>query len=75
MGEVLEEYTPLTEYVFTIQGIISRQEAVSMIPPLMLDIKSHHKVNNCAIRKINITSNYVKFQIYNKLASAVWVMS
>lgn len=26
------------------QGNISRQEAVSMIPPLLLDVKSHHKV-------------------------------
>ncbi|GFR79282.1 tRNA (Cytosine(34)-C(5))-methyltransferase-like [Elysia marginata] len=25
-------------------GAISRQEAVSMIPPLVLDIKSHHKI-------------------------------
>ncbi|XP_048464605.1 RNA cytosine C(5)-methyltransferase NSUN2 [Rhincodon typus] len=27
-----------------IQGNISRQEAVSMIPPLLLDIKAHHKI-------------------------------
>jgi len=26
-------------------GNISRQEAVSMIPPLLLDVKPHHKVN------------------------------
>ena len=28
----------------TESGHISRQEAVSMIPPLVLDVKSHHKV-------------------------------
>lgn len=28
----------------TSAGAISRQEAVSMIPPLVLDVKSHHKV-------------------------------
>jgi 16S rRNA C967 or C1407 C5-methylase (RsmB/RsmF family) len=26
------------------QGNISRQETVSMVPPLLLDIESHHKV-------------------------------
>ena len=31
-------------YVHT-QGNISRQEAVSMIPPLLLDVKPHHKVS------------------------------
>lgn len=30
-------------------GSISRQEAVSMIPPLVLDVKPHHKVlDTCA---------------------------
>ena len=28
----------------TESGNISRQEAVSMIPPLVLDVKSHHKI-------------------------------
>lgn len=28
----------------TQQGYISRQEAVSMIPPLVLDVKPHHKI-------------------------------
>lgn len=28
----------------SLQGNISRQEAVSMIPPLLLKIESHHKV-------------------------------
>ena len=28
----------------TSQGYITRQEAVSMIPPLLLDVKPHHKV-------------------------------
>jgi 16S rRNA C967 or C1407 C5-methylase (RsmB/RsmF family) len=31
-------------YIFLIQGNISRQEAVSMIPPLFMDIKPHHKI-------------------------------
>ncbi len=26
------------------QGNISRQEAVSMIPPILLDVQPHHKV-------------------------------
>ncbi len=29
-----------------LQGNISRQEAVSMIPPLLLDVKPHHKVGH-----------------------------
>lgn len=29
----------------TKNGTVSRQETVSMIPPLVLDVKSHHKVN------------------------------
>ena len=29
---------------FRIQGNISRQEAVSMLPPLVIDIQPHHKV-------------------------------
>ena len=28
-------------------GTITRQEAVSMIPPLLMDIQSHHKVRLC----------------------------
>lgn len=27
-----------------LQGNISRQEAVSMVPPLLMNIKSHHKI-------------------------------
>lgn len=30
--------------VLLLQGNISRQEAVSMVPPLLMDIKSHHKI-------------------------------
>ena len=30
-------------------GCISRQETVSMIPPIVLDVKPHHKVNKIAI--------------------------
>lgn len=29
----------------TQNGTISRQETVSMIPPLVLDVQSHHKVH------------------------------
>lgn len=29
----------------TDSGNINRQEVVSMIPPIALDVKSHHKVN------------------------------
>lgn len=33
----------------TVSGNISRQEAVSMLPPLVLDVKSHHKcIDLCA---------------------------
>ena len=30
--------------IFTYIGNISRQETVSMIPPLVLDVQPHHKV-------------------------------
>jgi len=39
----------------TESGNISRQEAVSMIPPLVLDIKPHHKV----FPQINILHNSI----------------
>ncbi|RUS72855.1 hypothetical protein EGW08_019378, partial [Elysia chlorotica] len=41
-----ESFSKLHEFLVaeTECGAISRQEAVSMIPPLVLDIKSHHKV-------------------------------
>lgn len=40
------EFEPLHEYIKheTSTGNISRQEAVSMIPPLVLDVQPHHKV-------------------------------
>lgn len=45
-------------YVSTMisQGNISRQEAVSMIPPLLLDIQPHHKVdcNYCIFLQYNL---------------------
>lgn len=34
-----------TELTYTLQGNISRQEAVSMLPPLFLDVEPHHKVH------------------------------
>lgn len=41
-----ENYFKLHNFLIseTDSGNISRQEAVSMIPPIALDIKSHHKV-------------------------------
>lgn len=41
-----EEYYRLHNFLIaeTSTGNISRQEAVSMIPPLVLDVKPHHKV-------------------------------
>lgn len=30
-------------------GSITRQEAVSMIPPLLLDVEPHHKVQTCRV--------------------------
>lgn len=41
-----EAYYKLHNFLIseTEHGTISRQESVSMIPPLVLDIKSHHKV-------------------------------
>ena len=32
------------KHKFYVQGNLSRQEAVSMIPPLLIDIEPHHKV-------------------------------
>lgn len=42
----MEAYYKLHNFLITEteNGTISRQETVSMIPPLLLDIKSHHKV-------------------------------
>ncbi|KRT82829.1 hypothetical protein AMK59_3058, partial [Oryctes borbonicus] len=41
-----EEYYKLHNFLIseTEHGTISRQETVSMIPPLVLDVKSHHKI-------------------------------
>lgn len=40
----------------TENGSISRQETVSMIPPLVLDVQPHHKVSNKCIVSANIIS-------------------
>ncbi|XP_022108755.1 tRNA (cytosine(34)-C(5))-methyltransferase-like [Acanthaster planci] len=42
----MPEYKKLHDFLITEteSGNISRQEAVSMIPPLLLDVKPHHKV-------------------------------
>lgn len=41
-----EAYYKLHNFLIseTENGTISRQETVSMIPPLVLDVQSHHKV-------------------------------
>lgn len=43
----VEAYYKLHNFLITEteNGTISRQETVSMIPPLLLDIKPHHKVS------------------------------
>ena len=35
-------------------GAITRQEAVSMIPPLLLDVQPHHRVGPCCSRLIDM---------------------
>ena len=35
----------LQSNLHTVKGNISRQEAVSMLPPLLLDVQPHHKVS------------------------------
>lgn len=35
-------------------GNINRQEVVSMIPPILLDVQSHHKVKNFVISSLTI---------------------
>lgn len=47
----------------TNSGSISRQEVVSMIPPLVLDVKPWHKV----IRKKNLPLFFVKFTYFCNL--------
>lgn len=42
-----------------VQGNISRQEAVSMLPPLFLDVQSHHKVS-CFLFSKNFEADKVK---------------
>lgn len=51
----VEAYYKLHNFLIseTENGTISRQETVSMIPPLLLDVQSHHKVFS--------HSNYVFF--------------
>lgn len=60
-----EKYYKLHNFLIaeTDAGSISRQEAVSMIPPLVLDVQSHHKVlgecgiYSCIYPYCEITSN------------------
>lgn len=52
-----QAYSKLHQFLImeTAGGNISRQEAVSMIPPLLLDVQTHHKVgeqnNTCIAQK------------------------
>ncbi|XP_069113515.1 RNA cytosine-C(5)-methyltransferase NSUN2-like [Argopecten irradians] len=45
----------------TESGNISRQEAVSMIPPLVMDIKSHHKVLDMCAAPGSKTSQLIEY--------------
>lgn len=45
----------------TASGNISRQEAVSMIPPIALDIKSHHKVLDMCAAPGSKTAQLIEF--------------
>lgn len=49
-----ENYFRLHNFLMseTATGNISRQETVSMIPPLLLDVESHHKVKNSLFKGI-----------------------
>lgn len=42
----------MVKHFFSLQGNISRQEAVSMIPPLLLKIEPHHKVKSLYASKV-----------------------
>lgn len=44
MSEVVREMKRPASFCLSLQGNISRQEAVSMIPPLLLKIEPNHKV-------------------------------
>lgn len=47
VGHVSCDYDIVVHLLIHSQGNISRQETVSMIPPLLLDVKPHHKVRTC----------------------------
>lgn len=42
----------MVKHFLSLQGNISRQEAVSMIPPLLLKIEPHHKVKSLYASKV-----------------------
>lgn len=58
MSKVVREMKRRASFLcLSLQGNISRQEAVSMIPPLLLKIESHHKVKAIPSLKVkNIRS-------------------
>ncbi len=57
-----EELKTLKQFFIdqTESGNINRQEAVSMIPPLLLDIKSHHKILDMCAAPGSKTSQLVE---------------
>ncbi len=54
-------YPLVVIYMCLCQGNISRQEAVSMIPPLLLDVKPHHKVLDMCAAPGSKTAQLVEF--------------
>lgn len=59
----MEAYYKLHNFLIseTENGTISRQETVSMIPPLLLDLQSHHKVF------LNVLTNKYQYCSCNSL--------
>lgn len=41
----MQRVCPMVRVLMEAQGNLSRQEAVSMIPPLLLDVEPHHLVS------------------------------
>lgn len=60
-----EAYWQLHQFLIseTETGNISRQEAVSMIPPVVLDVQPHHKVINVLVT----LAFYQSFYLYSVL--------
>jgi len=56
MPQLESSFERLIQFV---QGNISRQEAVSMLPPLFLDVQPHHRVS-CLCSPRNFEADKVK---------------